>query len=178
MKKALLFWFTGLLILLLFSCKTAQPLQSTTDKESTDKEKISLNHSVNTNQAIIDSLKLYIGNHYKTGKPECDSVTQLAIENLLRSLNVSKQSGENSYELRFNEIRKQLELVMKIGQTRSESKDSIATRTITNNITKTVQVPVKLPLTWWEKTLIWTGGLLACYQIIRLSIFIKGKLPA
>jgi hypothetical protein len=181
MKKALAYFFAMLIILLfssifLISCKAKLPPDVNTEIV---KQKDSFSHiqNIDHSKAIIDSLCIYIG-QIKTTKPECDSVTQLAIENLLRTLNTSKKSGDNGYEIKYNELKKRLDLVIKIGATKNEVtkdftlKDKFRDRFITKTIT------IKEPLAKWQMWLMVIGIGTILFLIIKLLYLIKNFIPA
>ena len=181
MKKALAYFFALLMILLgssifLISCKAKQLQPDTHTEISKQKDSTSHIQIIDNNKAIIDSLSIVIG-QIKTAKPECDSVTQVAIDNLLRTLNTSKQSGENGYKIKYNELLKRLELVIKIGATKNEVtkdfklKDVFYDRFITKTIT------VKEPLAKWQLSLMIIGIATILYFVIKLVLLIRSKIP-
>lgn len=180
MKKAIAYFFTLLIILLasslfLVSCK-AKPLPPEKHIEILkDKDSTSHIKTIDNSKAIIDSLRIYIG-QIKTSKPECDSVTQAAIENLLGTLNTSKQSGDNSYEIKYNQLLKRLDLIVKIGATKNEvSKDfKIKERYSDRFITKTITIKEQLPK--WQLYLMIIGIATLLYFSIKLVLLIKLKL--
>jgi hypothetical protein len=182
MKKAIAYFFALLMILLissmfLISCKSKQLPPDTHTEISKQKDSISHIQITDNSKAIIDSLSIVIGK-IKTDKPECDSVTQAAIENLLQSLNTSKQSGDNSYKIKYNDLLKRLDLVIKIGATKNEvtkdykSKDIFYNRFITKTIT------VKAPLPKWQLYLMIIGIGTILYFVIKLVLLIRTKIPA
>lgn len=181
MKTALAYFFTFLMILLvsslfLISCK-AKPLPPDLHTEIL-KEKDSSSHikTIDHSKAIIDSLRIYIG-QIKTTKPECDSVTQAAIENLLRNIETSKQSGDNSYEIKYNQLLKRLDLIVKVGATKNEvTKDYVLKdKFIDRYITKTITI--KEPLPKWQLYLIIIGVATILYFIIKLLLLIRKFIP-
>ena len=182
MKKAIAYFFALLMILLvssifLVSCKTKQLPPDTHTEISKQKDSTSHVQITDNSKAIIDSLSIAIGK-IKTAKPECDSVTQAAIDNLLRTLNTSKQSGDNGYQLKYNELLKRLEIVIKIGATKNEvtkdfkSKDVFYDRFITKTIT------IKAPLPKWQLYLMIIGIGTILYFVIKLVLLIRSKIPA
>lgn len=126
MKKAIIYWFVFLIILLIVSCKTV--------KEQSTKEKYVFDSTqVHTNKLVLRSLE--INDYFKKGVPylitnsndkNCDSLCNAKFIEWLKSWNVEKQSGKNSYKLAYDELTKQVSLNVKIGETVSELKDSIA----------------------------------------------------
>lgn len=181
MKKAIAYFFTLLIILLasslfLVSCK-AKPLPPEKHIEIL-KEKDTTSHikTIDNSKAIIDSLRIYIG-QIKTSKPECDSVTQAAIENLLRTLNTSKQSGDNSYEIKYNQLLKRLDLIVKIGATKNEATTDYKAKEIYKYFKITpAPVIVKAPLPKWQLYLMIIGIGTLLYFSIKLVLLIKLKL--
>ena len=175
MKKALQYWFTGLLILLvasffLVSCKANQPLQNTTVENNDTKTVLDTKETKTINQAILDEIILQIPQIYSS-KKECDSLINFYRTELAKSIAASKISGDNSYILQYNEKLKQLELQIKIAQTENkETVKNIDTKT-TYKLQKTIEVPVKLPLTWWENFFYRTGQILSV--IVATYLFFK-----
>lgn len=185
MKKALAYWFSLLIVLLLstmflVSCKTKQPLQNTT-KETSDKETTSDAQERRViNQAIFDEMMFKINKIYSSN-PACDSLINYYRDELAKSLVASKTSGDNSYELKYNETLKKLQLLVKVGQT--ENKEVVKHTQTNNTYFKEikVEVPVKLPLSWWENLFYRIGqictslaGLFIIYFLIK-SKFQKFK---
>jgi len=178
MKKALTYWFALLLILLvasavLVSCKTKQPLQNTTIESTEKVTDTNTLEKIRVNQAILDALYLKIAKIYSS-KPECDSLINFYRNELAKSIAVSKTSGDNGYEIKFNEVKQQLEFLIKVGQT--ENKEIIKHTHTNNTYFKEikVEVAVKLPLTWWENLFYRIGqictvsaGLLIVFFVVK-----------
>lgn len=182
MKKAIAYFFTMLMILFvasvfLISCKSKQQQPDVNIEVS--KEKDSSSHTKNTeiNKAIMDKWLLYIG-QIKTAKPECDSITQAALENVLRSMNVNKQSGDNSYQFKYNQLLKRLELIIKIGATKNEiTKDFKIKETFNDRfITKTITLKERLPN--WQLYLMIIGSAAIVFVLFKLVLLVRKFLPA
>lgn len=175
MKTALKYWFTGLLILLfasifLVSCKTKQPLQNTT-VETKDKETVTdTKETFTINREILDKMLFNIS-QINSSNPDCDSLINYYRIELAKSLTAFKQSGDNSYELKYNEALKRLELIAKIGRTENKEVLKNTNTKTTYTLQKTVEVPVKMPLTWWEMFWIKSGQI--ALPIIGIFLFIK-----
>lgn len=175
MKKALHYCFSFLLILLLLSCKSQKPLQEVT-KESTDQTDFtSVKETTEINKEIADRL-IWQLSQVKTSDPKCDSITQAYLYEVMRYFNTQKTSGGNGYSLKFNEMEKQLELLVNIAETKTSSKDSIAERVTIKEFHHTREIPVREPLKWYEKTLMITGLVLGAWQIFKLTTFIKKQI--
>ena len=153
-NKFTIIWFGFLLFLLfctssLVSCKAKAPLQNTT-VENTDKNTVSDSQEIITiNQEILDKIILAIPQIYSS-KKECDSLINYYRLELAKSIESSKLSGDNSYEIQFNEQLKQIEILMKIAETKNKEKLTTINNTTTYTLQKTVEVPVHF-MEWWEK---------------------------
>lgn len=148
-----------LLATLLFSCKPTQIKE--TEKEVQSKD--STNTTV-INKEVLDKILFQIDN-IKSVNPECDSLINLYREQLAKGLYASKQSGDNSYELKYNELTKQLEFIAKMGETKSIT---IHTNEI-HTIEKTKDVPVNF-MHWWE-TAFMRLGQLALVVVVGWVVF-------
>jgi len=123
MKKALIYWFSFLLLLAAITvvpvaCGKKPLLPETITTETNHKSNLFTSHETETSQAIIDSLKLIIGD-LKTSRPDCDSVCQQALNQKLRQLNTEKRSGDNGYKIMYDEVKKQLDIALKVAATQN-----------------------------------------------------------
>jgi hypothetical protein len=182
MKKSILRLCTMLLILLgssLFftSCKTQQlPPPETIvinhDKETSTSEKETINNAIN-DKTIIPVIES------KSNNTAFDSLVNAKVDEILNKLNYQKQSGDNSLEVKYNALLKQLEINSKMGQTSNKYKSTNAKEIIEVPVIKPQPYPVIQPLTKLQKILIALGvGFAGFYAIkygIRLASFIKGK---
>lgn len=174
MKKALAYFFSLLLILLvssvfLVSCKTAQPTAPDLNTEkTTQNDSLTDVTVVDNNKAIIDSLSWQIAK-IKTSKKDCDSLSQDAVNKVLKSLNAKKQSGDNSYELKYNALKRQFDLIVKIGATKnvSTTKKQTKNKTSYRYITKTITVQKPLPK--WKFYLMLIGGAAIAFTVFRVA---------
>jgi uncharacterized FlaG/YvyC family protein len=71
------------------------------------------------NRAILDSLIVKVAK-VKTAKPECDSITQATLDQVLRQLNSYKKSGNNEASVRYDEALKQIVVLLKQAETKSQ----------------------------------------------------------
>lgn len=162
-------------VLIVIGCKAKQPLQSTTI-ESTDKStQTNTSEKTTINQAILDEMFIKISEIYSS-KPECDSLINYYRAELARSIAISKTSGDNGYEIKFNELKKQLEFLIKVGKTENQNNVRYVHTNNTYFKEKLKEVSVRLPLTWWENLFyrigqICTGfaGLYIVYFIVKLK---------
>jgi hypothetical protein len=159
------------------SCKTQQipppePIVINHDKETSTSEKETINNAIN-DKTIIPVVKS------KSNNTAFDSLVNAKVDEILNKLNYQKQSGDNSLEVKYNALLKQLEINSKIGQTSNKDKSTNAKEIIEVPVIKNVPYPVIQPLTKLQKLLIALGvGFLGFYTIkygIRLLSFIKSK---
>jgi hypothetical protein len=180
MKTALKYWFGLLLIILawstfLVSCKAKQPLQNTT-VETNDKETVTdTKETILINQAILDKMLFNIAQINSTN-PDCDSLINHYRHELARSIAASKQSGDNSYELKYNEALKRLEFIAKIGATQNKTLLKNTNTKTTYTLQKTVEVPLHF-MKWWEKMFMRIGQICSGLALIFLAaFFIRSKI--
>jgi biopolymer transport protein ExbD len=183
MKKAVAYFFTLLMIFLvssifLISCKAKQLPPNTNTEIVKQKDSSSHVQITDNSKAIIDSLFLVIG-QIKTAKPECDSVAQLAVENFIKTLNTSKQSGDNGYKIKYNELLKRMELIIKVGATKNEVTTDFKGKEVFKYFKITPPpVIVKAPLPKWQLYLMIIGIGTILYFIIKLLFLIRKFTPA
>lgn len=111
MKKALIYWFAFLLLLastsfLFVGCK-ATPAETKHTIEKTIETKIDSVSTIKISKAIQDSLLIKI-NEIRTAKPECDSITNAEIKNVLQRLNNAKKSGNNEFGVFYDQIKNEV----------------------------------------------------------------------
>lgn len=158
------------LSLLFKSCAT-KPIESTHTIERIIEHHTDSVKTTAINKAIIDSLIIQIAK-VKTAKPECDSITQATIDQLLKQLNSRKKSGDNEVGIYYDDLKKAIITWNKIAQTQSVN-TAVNNQNITANTEKEiVKVPVKyIPL--WVKILAWIGFGFLVYAVWRIArIFI------
>lgn len=180
MKTALKYWFGLLLIILawstfLVSCKAKQPLQNTT-VETNDKETVSdTKETILINQEILDRMLFNIAQINSTN-PDCDSLINFYRHELAKNLNAFKQSGDNSYELKYNEALKRLEFIAKIGATQNKTIFKNTDTKTTYTLQKTIEVPVEKEMKWYEKMFMRIGQICTFSAFIFLTaIIIRSK---
>ncbi len=147
------------------------PLQNTTI-ENTDKTTNSdSKETVTINQEILDRILFNIG-QIKSSDPKCDSLINYYRAELAKSIEMHKQSGDNSYQLKYNEALKQMELLVKIGKTENKVIEKKSDTTTTYTLQKTNEVPVHF-MEWWEKMFYRIGQILSIVTVIYLIVKFK-----
>lgn len=166
-----------LLFALLFSCKSRQPILQNAIKDTLlIHDAVVVNHNKTINSALVDSINFFISK-IKTQKPECDSITQAAIDNLLQNINQQRQSGDNGYSLKYDELNRKLQLLISIGATKNQSTDSVKTKTVVKTQTKTVEIAVDKPLLPIQKFLIIAGIVGILIPLVKVLFLIRSKIP-
>lgn len=124
------------------------------------------------NAAIVDSLVIKIAK-VKTAKPECDSITQATLDQVLKQLNTSKKSGYNEAKIYYDDILHQIILILKQGETKTEHTHTKIADTDTSRAREIIKIPVKY-IPWWVKYLAYLGAATLLYLAYKISrIWIK-----
>ena len=141
MKNILLILLAGTLVSLT-GCGSKKIINQTEIKENSSLFKSDSIKILERNKAIIDSLKLKIAQS-ATGDKKFDEAVNKAVGEILSKLNTSKSSGDNSYQLVYDEVLNELRAVMKIGPTENSTVINNATVHTKEVIKDTKEVPVK-----------------------------------
>jgi hypothetical protein len=152
---------------LLTGCRASQPV-TTNQKETINKETSNkfINKETVRNQEIIDSLKILIG-QVRTSKPECDSITQAKIDELLGKLNTKKISGNNSFGAYYDKLKNELVIYANIAATQNEKITELESKLITE-IQKSKEIkPVKY-IPKEVKILAFFGLLIILYLLYKI----------
>jgi len=158
--------------LFLVSCKAQQPPQEPIvinhDKETIATEKEIVNKAINDKTIIPVAPS-------KSNNTAFDSLVNAKVDEILNKLNYQKQSGDNSLEVKYNALLKQLEINSKIGQTTNKDKVKVQIQIKEVPVLKQVPYPVVQPLTKLQKLLIALGvGTLVAFGV-KLILFLKSK---
>lgn len=161
------------LILILFtfcSCLgTKKTTEKTSDKVSTEKVETS-SDSTSTevvNKAINDTVKIQV--------PVSDPEVDAKVDEILRRLNSSKSSGDNSYRFYYDEKLRELRAEFEVGQT----SDKVVEKSDTSTVEKTFEEKIAESSKKVVKMLPWWAWLLAAWllrkQIIDIiALFVPG----
>lgn len=171
---SLIIWFVFLTVIAVCtSCKSVQTpvvetLKTVEKNNLTDTTKI----LVNRNKAIVDSLKIVIGK-YKTAKPDCDSITNAAITDVLSRINSNKSSGDNRLGFYYDKLNQTLVAYGQIAETLESIKSSKSVQKEYYNINHTKPIIVEAQFTKEQTFNLWVGrifwlGLIA-FVIWRLK---------
>ncbi|WP_130736742.1 hypothetical protein [Flavobacterium sp. J27] len=160
-------FFLFMVLSCIVSCKSKQPVKEIHTVEKTIEKQKDSTSVTKISNAIIDSLKVKIA-EIKTAKPECDSITNAKIQELLSQIEVSKTSGDNEIGFYYDQIKKMLVAYAKTGQSTNKE-------TNTNNVTKETEkdnlikeIPVQFTPKW-VKILAGLGVLFIIFLVWRFS---------
>jgi hypothetical protein len=158
--------------LVVTSCSSAKKLtKEDTLLENKIKRIDSIKQKV-VNQEINDKLITSVIQS-QTGNASLDSLVNAKVDEILSKLNTSKNSGDNSYNLIYDKIKRQLEFNARIAQTQEEK------LAVQNNSSRLVfrdrKIPVEVikPLSKIEKTLLILGVLALIYIGFRIVLFLR-----
>lgn len=179
MKKAIYNFSTFLILLicscaLLVSCSSAKKI---TAENTTVKSEIQKKDSIKStviNQPIDDKLITPIVQS-NTGNTVFDSLVNAKVDEILSKLNTSKNSGDNSYKLIYDQLKKQLEFYAKIAQTKNENTAVKSEKEKVIIQIKKIPVVVEKPLSKLEKFFIGLGILAIVFIVFKVVAFIKKK---
>jgi hypothetical protein len=145
-----------MLTLLMNGC-ASKPLEKTHTIERVVTYKADSLKVTVVNQAVLDSLFIQVSK-VKTLKPECDSITQITLDQLLVQLNSKKKSGENAMGIYYDTIKKMIVGWQKMAETQNEKLVSNKTANTIAIEKESIEVPVKY-IPFWVNILAVLGGI-------------------
>jgi hypothetical protein len=152
--------------MLLFGC-ASKPIESTHTIERIIEHKTDSVKTTQVNAAILDSLVIKIAK-VKTAKPECDSITQATLDQVLKQLNSRKKSGDNEAGIYYDELKGQIIAWQKIAETYNEKLATNKEKIYIKGDKQIVKIPVKY-IPWWVKCLAYLGAATLVYVVWRIS---------
>lgn len=156
------------------SCSSAKKLkQENTLLKNEIQKRDSIKNTV-INQAIDDKLVTPIVQS-QTGNAIFDSLVNAKVDEILSKLNTAKNSGDNSYKLIYDKLKKQLEFYVQIAQTKNENTAVKNEKIKTIIQVKKIPVLVKKPVTKLEKILMGLGILSLLYIGFKIVALIRKK---
>ena len=126
------------------------------------------------NQAIDDKLITPIAQS-QTGNAVFDSLVNAKVDEILSKLNTAKNSGDNSYKLVYDKLKKQLEFYAQIAQTKNENTAVKDEKVKTIIQIKKIPVVVEKPLSKLKKFLMGLGILALLYIGFKIVALIRKK---
>lgn len=180
MKKAIYNFLTFLILLicscaLLVGCSSAKKITAENTLLKSEIQKKDSIKSTVINQAIDDKLITPIVQS-NTGNAVFDSLVNAKVDEILSKLNTSKNSGDNSYKLIYDQLKKQLEFYAKIAQTKNENTAVKSENEKAIIQIKKIPVVVEKPLSKLEKFFIGLGILAMVFIVFKVVAFIRKKI--
>lgn len=154
----------------LFCCSSKKTIPTRTIERIIEHKTDSVK-TTEINRAILDSLIVKVAK-VKTAKPECDSITQATLDQVLRQLNSYKKSGNNQASVRYDEALKQIVVLLKQAETKSQitsvnSQEKEKEKEVEPLVIREKYIPK------WVKILAFIGGLAIVFLGWRIGrIFI------
>jgi len=160
--------------LVLTGCSSTKKLkEENTLLKSEIQKRDSIKNTV-INQAIDDKLITPIVQS-QTGNSVFDSLVNAKVDEILSKLNASKNSGDNSYKLIYDKLKKQLEFYVQIAQTKNENTAVKNEKVKTIIQVKKIPVVVEKMLSKLEKILMGLGILALLYIGFKIIALIRKK---
>lgn len=137
-----------------YSCLgTKKVIETNTSKKSVEKSEVKKDSSnvVEKNKAISDKLDLTVPKA-KTDDKEFNKRVDSKVDEILAKLNTSKRSGDNSYKLYYNLLKRQVEFEAKIGSTQNEKTSVVneeKTEKSTEDVIDTYIYKKVTTIPWW-----------------------------
>jgi hypothetical protein len=160
--------------ILLTSCSSTKKIKEENILLKSEIEKRDSIKNMVINQAIDDKLITPIVQS-QTGNSVFDSLVNAKVDEILSKLNTSKNSGDNSYKLIYDKLKKQLEFYAQIAQTQNENTAVKNEKIKTIIQVKKIPVVVKKPLSKLEEFLMGLGVLAIVYILFKVFGFIRKK---
>jgi histidyl-tRNA synthetase len=87
------------------------------------------------------------------------------LNTVLSTLNTSKTSGQNSYKIKYDKALKQLKTYISVNGSQKQRIETLQKSTKEKDKVIRVEVPIYTNvLKWWQKALMWCGGLSLLYS--------------
>lgn len=175
MKKLIHYIALFIISIMVFtSCSSAKKLNQENTLLKNEIQKRDSIKSTIINQAIDDKLVTPIVQS-QTGNAVFDSLVNAKVDEILSKLNTVKNSGDNSYKLIYDKLKKQLEFYAQIAQTKNENTAVKDEKVKTIIQVKKIPVMVEKPLSKLEKFLMLLGILALLYIGFKIVALIRKK---
>jgi uncharacterized UPF0160 family protein len=173
MKKSIQLLILTFCILLISCSSTKKIKEENTFLKNEIHKRDSIRNTV-INQAVDDNLITPVVQS-QTGNAIFDSLVNAKVDEILSKLNTAKNSGDNSYKLFYDKLKKQLEFYVQIAQTQNENTSVKKEKIKTIIRVKKIPVMVEKPLSKLEKFLMGLGILALLYIGFKIVSLIRKK---
>lgn len=156
-----------IILILCTSCLGTKKIsEKTSDKslvEKSEKKHDSIAKET-VNKGIDDSATFKVAQS-NTGDTDFDKRVNEAVANILRNINLQKTSGDNSYQLYYNERLNQLEAQIKVGETKNSevntNKENTSQKETSEKTTNSFKKYASM-MPWW----LWVVGFFVFFRQI------------
>lgn len=162
-----------IILFTLTSCLGSKKVsEKTSDKSVVEKTKQDSVAKETINKGIDDKATFKVAES-NTGDVDFDKRVNDAVTNVLRSINFQKSSGDNSYQLYYNEKLRQLEAQVQVGQTSNKevSTNKESDKEKTESTTESYKKVVRMVPWWGWLVVVW---LLRKHIISVIAVFFPG----
>ncbi len=173
MKKSIQLLILIFCILLISCSSTKKIKEENTFLKNEIQKRDSIRNTV-INQAVDDNLITPVVQS-QSGNAIFDSLVNAKVDEILSKLNTTKNSGDNSYKLIYDKLKKQLEFYVRIAQTQNENTVVKKEKIKTIIQVKKIPVVVKKTLSKLEKFLMGFGLLALLYIGFKIVSLIRKK---
>lgn len=156
------------------SCSSVKKLKQENTLLKNEIQKRDSIKSTVINQAIDDKLITPIVQS-QTGNAVFDSLVNAKVDEILSKLNTAKISGDNSYKLIYDKLKKQLEFYAQIAQTKNENTAVKNEKVKTIIQVKKIPIAVEKTLSKLEKFLMGLGILALFYIGFKIVALIRKR---
>lgn len=175
MKKSIHYIALFIISSMIFtSCSSAKKLKQENTLLKNEIQKRDSIKNIIINQAIDDKLITPIVQS-QTGNVVFDSLVNAKVDEILSKLNTAKNSGDNSYKLIYDKLKKQLEFYAQIAQTKNENTAVKDERVKAIIQVKKIPVVVEKPSSKLEKFLMGFGILALLFIGFKIVALIRKK---
>lgn len=165
--KVLFFIFVAFLLALVLHGCASKPTESSHTIERIIERRTDTVKESQVNKAILDSLIIQLAK-VKTAKPECDSITQATLNQVLKQINSRKKSGDNEAGIYYDEMKNQIIAWQKIAETYKEKLVTNKEKIYIKGDKEIVKIPLKYT-PFWAKILAWIGLFSLLFWAYRIS---------
>ncbi|QEE49637.1 hypothetical protein FUA48_08585 [Flavobacterium alkalisoli] len=173
----LFYWFSFILLMLAISVlpigcgafkRPQKVVVQTENKTNIDSLLLEIKKLTKVNREINDKTSIYIPD-LNTGNDECDSICNARMREMLVTVNRVIESGNNKYQLLYNEHSKTIDLLAKMAETQDSNTETNREqfKSEESEVVKPVIIKV-IPAFWrYSAYLGWAAALLIVFTIFN-----------
>jgi len=144
--KHFIFWFSIPLTLLAMalavsSCESQKPIIQKKSTVNIDSLFTALTKLTEINREVNDKTSIYLPD-VNTGNPDCDSICNAKMREMLITVNRQIESGDNKYQLLYNQYTKTLDVLTKMASTQDTQTEKEESKTKIKEVEVVTEIPV------------------------------------